>query len=373
MSSQTSSPIKSTALDEPRPSVVLNREFDESVFWPEQRRSPSTCSVASIVADGGDLPFADSGSSGRGSVREVEVVKVSRVEADIFSDLKTDHLVTEAGKKLQVYLEETSRDITDTALKRCAEDTTPDTPKSRAVGGTEIKKTVLKPTIRGSGSYTALVGVTLGSHSRGSLSSDSLAEEEDSDIMGKKNSGRRKSRKLTNSANEVAPAITTSPEAQERHYPPPSPGQVHIAVWAETHLTEEESESSITDSLSSIEIAQASPAESHSATGKAAINTSGPLQVPESPATVTVRTFEKSKPEASQSDIPENVVFKDPNAESNEEKRRSLKLSESETVFAKKVYVSPQSSLDGEGAELESRSETDLDVTPHIPQFKVEM
>ncbi|KAI7804449.1 putative absent in melanoma 1 protein [Triplophysa rosa] len=371
VSSQTSSPIKSTALDEPRPSVVQNREFENSVFWPEQRRSPSTCSVASIVADGGDIPFADSGSSGRGSVREVEVVKVSRVEA--FSDVKTDHLVTEAGKKLQVYLEETSCDITDTALKRCAEDATPDTPKSCAVSGTEIKKTVLKPSIRGSGNYTALVGVTLGSHSRGSLSSDSLAEEEYSDIMGKKNSGRRKSRKLTSSNNEVTPAITTSPEAQERHYPPPSPGQVHIAVWAETHLTEEESESSITDSLSPVELAQASPAESHSATGRAAVNTSGPFQAPESPATVTVRTFEKSKPEAPQSDIRENVVSNDPIAESYEEKCRSLILSESETVFAKKVYVSPQSSLDGEGAEFESRSETDLDVTPHTQQFKVEI
>ncbi|XP_056623233.1 beta/gamma crystallin domain-containing protein 1 isoform X2 [Triplophysa dalaica] len=371
VSSQTSSPIKSTASDELRPSVVQNSEFENLVFWPEQRRSPSTCSVASTVADGGDIPFADSGSSGRGSVKEVEVVKVSRVEA--FSNVKTDHLVTEAGKKLQVYLEETSCDITDIALKRCAEDTTPDTLKSCAVSGTEIKKTVLKPSIRGSGSYTALVGVTLGSHSRGSLSSDSLAEEESSDIMGKKNNGRRKSRKLTNSTNEVALAITTSPEAQERQYPPPSPGQVHIAVWAETHLTEEESESSITDSLSSVELAQASPAESHSDTGRAAINTSGPFQAPESPSTVNLRRLEKSKPEAPQSDIRKNVFSDDPNAESYEEKRRSLKLSESETVFAKKVYISPQSSLDGEGGEFESRSETDLDVTPHIQQFKVEI
>lgn len=371
MSSQTSSPIKSTASDELRPSVVQNSEFENSVFWPEQRRSPSTCSVASTVADGGDIPFADSGSSGRGSVREVEVVKVSRVEA--FSNVKTDHLVTEAGKKLQVYLEETSCDITDTALKRCAEDTTPDSPKSCAVSGTEIKKTVLKPSIRGSGSYTALVGVTLGSHSRSSLSSDSLAEEESSDIMGKKNNGRRKSRKLTNSTNEVALAITTSPEAQERQYPPPSPGQVHIAVWAETHLTEEESESSITDSLSSVELAQASPAETHSDAGRAAINTTGPFQAPESPSTVNVRRLEKSKPEAPESDIRKNVFINDPNAESYEEKRRSLKLSESETVFAKKVYISPQSSLDGEGGEFESRSETYLDETPHIQQFKVEM
>ncbi|KAA0711163.1 Beta/gamma crystallin domain-containing protein 1 [Triplophysa tibetana] len=368
--SQTSSPIKSTASDELRPSVVQNSEFENSVFWPEQRRSPSTCSVASIVTDGGDIPFADSGSSGRGSVREVEV-KVSRIEA--FSNVKTDHLVTEAGKKLQVYLEETSCDITDIALKRCPEDTTPDTPKSCAVSGTEIKKTVLKPSIRGSGSYTALVGVTLGSHSRGSLSSDSLAEEESSDIMGKKNSGRRKSRKLTNSTNEVAPAITTSPEAQERHYPPPSPGQVHIAVWAETHLTEEERESSITDSLSSVELAQASPAESHSAAGRAAINISGSFQAPESPSTVNVRRLEKSKPEGPQSDIRKNLASNDPNAESYEEKRRSLKLSESETVFAKKVYISPQSSLEGDGGEFEPRSETDLDVTSHIQQLKVEI
>nr|XP_055027357.1 titin isoform X2 [Misgurnus anguillicaudatus] len=368
-SSQANSPIKSTASEEPKQpsSFFVNKEFEDSVFWAAKRRSPSTHSE-----DAGDLPFADSGSSGRGSVREVEVVKVSSVEA--CSDAKTDYVVTEAGKKLRVYLEETCLDITGSTLSTETSIQTSDSPKSHVVsGGTEIKKTVLKPTTLGKGSYTALVGVTLGSHSS-PLSSDSQpGKEEETDIMGKKNSGRRKSRKLSsnNSNNEVSSIKTTSPEAEEKltPHPPPSPGQVHIAVWAETHLTEEESESSITDSLSS-EFAPASPSESLFDSVTAAIGTSGLFRAPEPPDTVTVRTFKKS--EAPESDTRESLNANVLNAESFEEKRRSLRLSESEKVFAKRVYVGSQSSLDGEEAEIESQSEANLDVTQPI-QVKVKL
>ncbi|XP_073725842.1 uncharacterized protein crybg1a isoform X2 [Misgurnus anguillicaudatus] len=370
-SSQANSPIKSTASEEPKQpsSFFVNKEFEDSVFWAAKRRSPSTHSED---ADAGDLPFADSGSSGRGSVREVEVVKVSSVEA--CSDAKTDYVVTEAGKKLRVYLEETCLDITGSTLSTETSIQTSDSPKSHVVsGGTEIKKTVLKPTTLGKGSYTALVGVTLGSNSS-PLSSDSQpGKEEETDIMGKKNSGRRKSRKLSsnNSNNEVSSIKTTSPEAEEKltPHPPPSPGQVHIAVWAETHLTEEESESSITDSLSS-EFAPASPSESLFDSVTAAIGTSGLFRAPEPPDTVTVRTFKKS--EAPESDTRESLNANVLNAESFEEKRRSLRLSESEKVFAKRVYVGSQSSLDGEEAEIESQSEANLDVTQPI-QVKVKL
>ncbi|KAI2654358.1 Beta/gamma crystallin domain-containing protein 1 [Labeo rohita] len=364
LSPEANSPTRHSGSGEVR--RTQHKEFEDSVFDPENR-SPSACSVASVVADGGDLPFADSGSSGRGSVKEVEVIKVSRVETS--SNKWSENLVEEVNKKLKVYLEET----TDTTIKKCSDVPihTPDTPKSPAVSSeTESKKTVLKTTITGGGTYTALVGVTLGSQSRNTSSSD-IQPGEPTD-MGKKNSGKRKSHKLSHQEGKnelLAPTNTTSPEAEERSMQSsPSPGQVHRAVWAETHLTEEESESFITDSLSSTEPAPASPAESYSALGAAPSNTPALSQAAE-PAILTIHA---SKPP--EEETRDNLIPKHLQDENNEQKRRSLKLSQSEKVFAKRVFVGSQSSLDGEEqAETETQSETNLDITQNVQQVKVKI
>ncbi len=367
LSPEANTPARYSGSEELR--QTQHKDIDDSVFGPENR-SPSVCSVASIVPDGGDLPFADSGSSGRESVKEVEVFKVSRVETS--SDKKTEILVKEVNRKLKVYLEET----TDTTIKKCAE--TPDTPNSSVVSsGTESKKTVLKTTITGGGNYTALVGVTLGSPSRNSSSSDiQPAEPTETESMGKKNVGKRKSRKISNqeSNNELlAPTNTTSPEAEERsEQSSPSPGQVHRAVWAETHLTEEESESSITDSLSSTEPAPASPAESYSALSAVPSNTPAPPRAAEQ-AIFTLHAS-KDSTEPPEEETRDSLIPKRLHAESNEEKRRSLKLSMSEKVFAKRVFVGSQSSLDGEEqVDTETQSETNLDITQNVQQVKVKM
>ncbi|XP_043118150.1 uncharacterized protein crybg1a isoform X2 [Puntigrus tetrazona] len=370
LSPEANSPTRYSGSDELK--QTQHKESDDSVFGPENR-SPSVCSVASIVADGGDLPFADSGSSGRGSVKEVEVFKVSKAETS--SDKKTENLVKEVNRKLKVYLEETA----DTTIKKCAEAPihTPDTPKSPVVSsGTESKKTVLKTTITGGGNYTALVGVTLGPQSRNASSSDiQPGDPTDTESMGKKNGGKRKSRKISNqeSTSELlAPTNTTSPEAEERSVQSsPSPGQVHRAVWAETHLTEE-SESSITDSPSSTEPATASPAESYSALGAAPSNTSAPFRA----AGQAIFTLHASKDgtEPPEEETQDSLVPKSLHAECNEEKRRSLKLSKSEKVFAKRVFVGSQSSLDGdEQADTETQSETNLDITQNVQQVKVKI
>lgn len=365
LSPEANSPTKYSGSEELR--QTQHREIDDNSEFGPENRSPSVCSVASVVAYGGDLPFADSGSSGRGSVKEVEVIKVSRVETSC--DKKTEHLVQEVNRKLKVYLGET----TDTTIKKCADVPvhTPDTPKySAASGGTESKKTVLKPTITGGGNYTALVGVTLGSHSRNSSSSDiQPGEQTVTESMGKKNASKRKSRKLSNKEgnNELhTPTNTTSPEAEERSaQSSPSPGQVHRAVWAETHLTEEESESSITDSLSPAEPALASPTESYSILGAVASNTPGPSRAPEA-ANFTLQDSTESPEEETR----ERLIPKHLHADSNEEKRRSLKLSKSEKVFAKRVLVGSQSSLDG---EEQAESETNLDITQNVQQVRVKM
>ncbi|KAK7153015.1 hypothetical protein R3I93_011053 [Phoxinus phoxinus] len=365
LSPEANSPTKYSGSEE----LILTQHreiYDNSELGPENR-SPSVCSVASVVAYGGDLPFADSGSSGRGSVKEVEVIKVSRVETSC--DKKTEHLVQEVNRKLQVYLEET----TDTKIKKCADVPvhTPDTPKySVASGGTESKKTVLKPTITGGGNYTALVGVTLGSHSRNSSSSDiQPGEQTVTESMGKKNSCKRKSRKLSNQEGNhelPTPTNTTSPGAEERSaQSSPSPGQVHRAVWAETHLTEEESESSITDSLSPAEPALASPTESYSVLSALASNTPAPSRAPE-PANFTLQ----DSTEPPEEETRERLIPKRLHADSNEEKRRSLKLSKSEKVFAKRVLVGSQSSLD---EEEQAESETNLDITQNAQQVRVKI
>lgn len=345
-------------------------ETKDSVFSSENR-SPSVCSVASLVADGGDLPFADSGSSGRGSVKEVEVIKVSKAETS--GDKKTEDLVKEVNRKLRVYLEET----TDTTIKKCADIPihTPDTPKSSALsGGTESKKTVLKPTITSGGNFTALVGVTLGSQSRISSSSDNQSEaQKESDSMGKKNNSKRKSRKLSSqdSNNEhPTPTNTIPPQAQERSAQfSPSPGQIHKAEWAETHLTEEESESSITDSLSSLQAALTCPVESYSALSEAPSNTPAPSRAPDPNKTSHAS---KESTELPEKETPEGFTPEQLHSESGEVKRRSLKLSESDKVFAKRVFVGSQSSLDGE-EQAESQCGTNLDITQNVQQVKVKI
>ncbi|XP_052385949.1 beta/gamma crystallin domain-containing protein 1 isoform X2 [Carassius gibelio] len=344
-----------------------HKEIEDSVFGPGNRSS-SVCSVASIVADGGDLPFADSDSSGRASVKEVEVIKVSRVATS--SDKRTENLVKEVNKKLKVYLEET----TDSTIKKSADVPihTPDTPKSTPVSGrTETKKTVLKTTVTGGGNYTALVGVTLGSQSRNSSSSDIQPGEPGETDIEKKNSAKRSNQESNNKL--LAPMNTTSPEAEERSVQAsPSPGQVHKALWVETHVTEQESESSITDSLSNTEPALASPAESYSAPSAATSKTSAPSQAAEP----SIFTFNAAKDsiEPPEEETQDSLIPKHLHAESNEEKRRSLKRSNSEKAFAERVLVGSQSSLEGEEqAETEAQNETNLDITQNVQQVKVKI
>ncbi|TRY98008.1 hypothetical protein DNTS_032618 [Danionella cerebrum] len=325
------------------------REIEDCVFGLENR-SPSVCSVASVVAEGGDLPFADSGSSGTGSVKEVKVINVSKVKTS--SDKKTEFLVGEVRKKLKVFVEET----TDTTVKKCSDIPlhTPDTPRSS--GDTECKKTVLKPTITSGGNYTALVGVTLGSQPRNSSSS---GDQSDFDSMGRKNN-RRTSRKLSSQESNnglSSPTNTNCLQGEERSVKSlPSPGQVHKAVWAETHLPEVASESSITDSVFSIEANSTAAPRGSLALSRAVEPTN------------TLHEDSKNTSE------PLDKTQGKPNAEGSEEKRRSLNVSKSETVFAKRVFLDSLSSLDGEEQpETEIQNESHLDLIQNAQQVKVKI
>lgn len=339
----------STSLGEPETPAGLRQSSGssegEQVFVSEIRigGSPSVHSVASLIADGGDLPFADSESSSRGSVREV-----FRPES---ADQKTERLVTEVSRKLKVFLEETSVtngdecQITQKTIKKCVEVPVKSSsePKSPAVaGGADIKRTVLKPFVGGKGNYTALAGVTLGSGSRHQSSSESSSEQGDSEGMGKKNSGRRRSRKLSDGSREVlSPTKVSSPEAEEGScQASPSPVQVHKAVLVETHLEEDES-----GSPAQATPVPGSPSESSSVSGTDSPSAPIPLEVadlkpqlsiptPQASVELKTGTAGPTKPSSSEEEV--------------KEKRRSVKLSKQEKFFAKKVWVSSQQSLDRE-------------------------
>lgn len=260
-------------------SVDVRQDDDEPAFFSD-RRSPSVQSVASIVADGGDLPFADSDSSGS--------VKAAPIRHPAAKP-KTDPVV-EASRNLTAYLEEIS--LTNDGPEVQILKTCPEIPLRNP---DQVKKTVLKPVLAGPGGYSALAGVTLAPPTR----------ESTDENMGKKNSQRRRPRKLSGGSGG-GPQDSPSPAT-------PSPVQLHKAMWVETHLDEETHDSSSSS--------QATPVR--------------------------------------RSPVPADVFDSDPSLGDSleiKEKRRSIKLSTSEKFFAKRVWLNSQSSLDGDGQD---RGETE--------------
>uniref|UniRef100_A0A8C8CXJ1 Beta/gamma crystallin 'Greek key' domain-containing protein n=1 Tax=Oncorhynchus tshawytscha TaxID=74940 RepID=A0A8C8CXJ1_ONCTS len=312
-----------------------------SVFSSSTR--PSTSSLASLLeADTGDLPFADSDSSARGSVREVQVCRVSRAEAE--SD--GEDVVEEVNRRLQVYLKEQSTtDVTSL--------------------GIESKKTSLKTSVGGKGSY--LLGVTLASQSHTPSSSDPQPEGEEgenSPAMGKKN--RRRARKPTSvsSAETAPPSQMTLPGGEGTRRD--SPAKLHKPVSVETHLGEEPIPVSVapvvyTDTAGVLATVTLS-AVSGGREPELAVSTA---PVSKDSETNKARPEETSPATDSECSPP----LEDQTALSKEEKRRSVKLSHSEKLFTKKVYVSPEPSFDGdEQTERELENNDIVDLASKIPQ-----
>uniref|UniRef100_A0A667WWD5 Crystallin beta-gamma domain containing 1a n=1 Tax=Myripristis murdjan TaxID=586833 RepID=A0A667WWD5_9TELE len=177
---------------------VLKTEREKGAAY-DCSPSPSGSSLASLAT--GELPFADSDSSGRSSVREVHICRVSTGDEPGF----TESVVEEVSKRLQVHLGETSLKEADGSSEGIA---APKSPNMTAISS-ESKKTSLK--IGGKGNSSALVGVKLSSHS--------------------------------NLSSGESPAAARSPSPQVAEAPrSASPVQLHKAIWVETHLGEEEVE-----------------------------------------------------------------------------------------------------------------------------------
>ncbi|KAI5102789.1 absent in melanoma 1 protein isoform X2 [Silurus meridionalis] len=331
--SPLSSPSKSADLRQE------GEEFEQGFF--SDKGSPSVQSVASIVADGGDLPFADSDSSG--SVRNLALKNKDEQEL----------LVAQASKKLRVFLEEIS--VTgEGAESRITEKCTEITLNSE-VRSPDVKKTALKPVVGGQGNYSALTGVTLRSKSR---SDSSSSDQSCTESMGKKTSSRRRPRKLSGGSQDpLSPTKPSSPEAENGSaQASPSSLQVHKAMWVETHMEEEGSESS--------SVGQVTP-------------------VRQSPVLGLVASL-IAQDSGSDSSVYQDAVEVKPEEEPQElskaEKRRSVKLSTSEKFFAKKVWLNSQSSLDGEqeetsttSANSQSKQKSEVRILPSLKNVSVEI
>uniref|UniRef100_UPI003AAB7EE3 uncharacterized protein n=1 Tax=Centroberyx gerrardi TaxID=166262 RepID=UPI003AAB7EE3 len=234
---------------------------------PEHGSSPSP-SATSLLTDEGVLPFADSDSSGRGSVREVHVCRVSTASGErnsgnvtpTPSDLAasaasaypnadfssepglTESVVVEVSKRLQVHLEETimknaegsSGDLTvghttlrsfEIALSKKSE--APKSPNLTSISF-ESKKTSLK-----SG---GTLGVTLDTGSRSSSTSDPIEPPQDAGDsldMERRNSGARGRAQRSTSGPSEETATTAGRPSPERAEAPrsASPVQLHKAIW----------------------------------------------------------------------------------------------------------------------------------------------
>lgn len=326
--SPLSSPSKSESAGLKQQTSTEGEEVERRFF--SDKGSPSVQSVASIIADGGDFPFADSDSSG--SVRSLVGTKKSKEERG------AELLVAEASKKLRVFLEEISvtgegseRQVTQKTIKQCTEIPVKDSAEPKSP---DIRKTVLKPVVGGQGNYSALAGVTLRSKSRSESSSPDRGSTES---MGKKTSSRRRSRKLSSGSQEpLSPTKPSSPEAENGSaQASPSPVQVHKAVWVETHLEEEGSESS--------SLGQVTPVRQSPVLGLRA-------------ALVTQEAQDSGSDSSVYQDAVEIKAEEEPE-ESKSDKRRSIKLSTSEKFFAKRVWLNSQSSIDGEQGDANASAD----------------
>ncbi|XP_035809986.2 microtubule-associated protein futsch isoform X2 [Amphiprion ocellaris] len=388
------------------PGSRLRAEHGDSL---SQSSSPSASSMASVVTKEAELPFADSDSSGRSSVREVHVCRIStgssdrnsgnvaaaalhlpsttEPAADSHSELGfTESVVEEVSKRLQFHLEEsigkkTERSgeddmVTPTTLSslQIPVSKTAEAPKSPNLTSISLasKTTVVK--IGGNGHSTALTGITLGSHSSTSHIITTQQLEKSLDTERESTRARTSAQISTVSGETTVTVRSPSPERE----PAPrgdSPIQLHKAIWVETHLGEEEEgeregekekdimnqgeEGLRADSPPVLAIPVTVIPEDDSESPTAADGPAAPSHIlptggisPEAATSLasTTREFQITSPQSAEPD-----TGTDSKQSSLEEKhrpreirvtRKTVNLPSKHKVFAQKVYISPEPSVE---------------------------
>ncbi|XP_044021559.1 uncharacterized protein crybg1a isoform X2 [Siniperca chuatsi] len=399
-----------------------------------QSSSPSASSMASLLPDEAELPFADSNSSGRSSVREVHVCRISTASGERNSgnvtpttlDLATtthpsadsssglgfaESVVEEVSKRLQVSLEESALknpegSSEDNAVNQTTLSTfkislseAAEAPKSPNLTSISLgsKKTSVK--VGEKGHSTALKGITLGSQSSTSQIITTQQEDEDSPDIARENSGANRTAQIF-SCETVATAWSPSPE-KEQVPRDDSPVQLHKAIWVETHLGEEEEEGGReedkekdimkegeegfrADSPPVLAIPVTVIPEDDSVTQGTAASPSTPSEtllssgcLPET-AISLAPTTEEFQTTLLQPEEPDTGTHS--KQSSLQEKRRSreirvtrktVNLPSKNKVFAQKVYVRPEPSLDGNGATGEVYSGDSISKTSDTTEVKL--
>ncbi|XP_051252202.1 uncharacterized protein crybg1a isoform X1 [Dicentrarchus labrax] len=382
-----------------------------------QSSSPSTSSMISLMTNDADVPFADSNSSGRSSVREVPVCRVSTdsgernsgnvtpttvdpaatvcLSADLNSELGfAESVVEEVSRRLHVSLEESIHNTTegsreDNAVNQTALSTfkiplsvAAEGPKSPNLTSISLASKKASVKIGEKGHSTSLRGITLGSQSSTSQLIRTRQEDGDSPVISRENSGAKRRGQIF-SWDSVTAGCSPSPE-KEQVPRGDSPVQLHKAIWVETHLGEEEEgeweegkekdvmkegeEGFRADSPPVLAIPVTVIPEDDPVTQGAADSPSSPSEtlpssgsLPESALSLAPTALE------SQTNVPQP---EEPDTGTQSRKRRprelrvtrkTVNLPSKNKVFAQKVYVSPEPSLDGnEPAGEENSSDSTL-------------
>ncbi|XP_039459379.1 uncharacterized protein crybg1a isoform X1 [Oreochromis aureus] len=229
------------------PENGLNAEHSDTVSQSSSRSASSRASQVTVEAD---MPFADSNSTGRSSVKELDAIMTSTstdpasaTEPDPDPGLKsevgfTESVVEEVSKRLQVNLEQkvlkrpesSSEDeiISPTTLtslqiplSKAAE-----SPKSPNLTSISLASKKASVKVGEKGHSTALRGITLGKQQGKPL-----------DLKRENSGGPRTSTRISTSSlsGESATMREEKPQGE-------SPVLFHKAIWVETHLGEEEVE-----------------------------------------------------------------------------------------------------------------------------------
>lgn len=379
--------------------------------------SHSASSMASLLTPEAELPFAENNSSGRSSVRQVHVCRVSTASSEKNSgnvtpttlDLATDtypsadsstepgfteSVVEEVSKRLQVHLEESSpkKNNEDSSEKNAVKQTTTSTFKtslskaSEALNSPNLTSICLASKTRSikvgeKGHTTVLKGITLGSQSSTSHVNTTQQVDEDSQKISTENSGTKR-RAQVYSWEKEATEQRRSPETEQMPRSD-SPVQLHKAIWVETHLGEEEEvekegetgkdimteeeEGFRADSPPVLAIPVTVIPEDNAVTQDAPDSPSTPSETlpnsgipPESAISLaaTVGEFQTTSPQPEGPDTGRHSKQTREKHSSSEIRitRKTVNLPSKHKVFANKVCVSKEQSLDGNKLEGEEYS-----------------
>lgn len=402
-------PLEEDGLKTPTPSRkdIEGAEYGDAL---SHNSSPSGSSVISLLTGDADLPFADScNSSGSGSVREVLMCRVSTGSTERKSgnvtptnlDLATtthpsaesgfaESVVEEVSRRLSSLDGNTVKNTENTfkiSLSNAAEN-----PKSPNLTSISLGTKTTSVKIGDKGHSTALRGITLGSRSSTSRPATTQKEDGDSPYLVREDKRRGQVFSWDTEASDWSP----SPEKEK--VPEGASPVFYKALWVETHLGPEEDvgregekdkdimkqeeEGFRADSPPVLAIPVRVIPEDDSLPQSAADCPSTPSEalpsggsLPESDLSLALTTgdFQTTVPQPEQpgtgTGSKQSSLQDKRRVREHRVSRKSVNLPSK--VFAHKVRVSPETSLDGDEAAEDELSRDSTTKTSDATQVKL--